>query len=495
MGGAGLGLPMIAGGARLGLMPHAGRCRALLPGMGALGSACPRLLAGMRASHLPLVRLGLLTGMLLACPSFRPAARLLMRVGLCFGMAPNLDGVLRLRPMRLLLARMGLSDIASMGARLGPVALATHRLSHLIAARPFGALLPSLLASTAFRRLLRLMAARLLGPLLVVSAFGGAGVVLALLLLRGARAALGDAFGADVLVVEVRRGAVLAAAAPGGVADGRLVTGVPFVTPVAHLPLDGIAASGVVAPVVTAVTLDRIAAMIPLARRDPAVMTMARGAVERAGAGVIARGGDPLGAGAAKRDRPAAGAVHRDQRAAGVGIAVIGIAHVIRRVGAGRVVIIAIAVVDRLDEGFVAVARLPRPRFDATGSVEIIIGRSVADHRVERRGAIGIGVSRAPGRRGERQRTGGRKRADRRRGGERRRGGIAHRNGIGERRQRRGVGLRGGGFRLGLLALLLRRACREQRRQSQRRSAAGPHAPHPAKEGVSSHARMLKRGH
>src|SRR3546814_11327787 len=59
------------------------------------------------------------------------------------------------------------------------------------------------------------------------------------------------------------------------------------------------------------------------------------------------------------------------------------------RLGRARLIIIgAIAVVDRLDIGGIAVAGLPRPGLDAVAVVEIIIGRGRTEHVVERAGRV-----------------------------------------------------------------------------------------------------------
>ncbi|HEU4959170.1 MAG TPA: hypothetical protein VFT56_02080 [Sphingomonas sp.] len=240
-----------------------------------------------------------------------------------------------------------------------------------------------------------------------------------------------------VVAIKVRRRAVLAAAAPDGVARGRLLPDALLVAPVARLLLGSATAFDVPRGDRAAPAIDGSAPMIPLPRRNTVMLPVARGGIERAGTGIIARRGNPLTPRAVERQRAAVDTIDRNQGIVGIGIAVIGIADVIRIVRAGRVVIITIAVVDRFDEGLVAVGRLPGPRFHAIRVIEIIIGRRFADHLVDRVGAIDIGIIGAAGGRCEAKRRGNGKLGCRRGDGHRPDGRVAQRYGGRQRRQLR----------------------------------------------------------
>lgn len=136
---------------------------------------------------------------------------------------------------------------------------------------------------------------------------------------------------------------------------------------------------------------------IPVARRNPPPIAMPRGGIERSAPRIVSRRPLSLAPRIGTRQHPAPRTIDRDQIAARIGIAVIGAAYVIRGVGAGLVIIIAIAAIHRLGEGIVAVASLPCPGFDPAIGLKIIIGRRIADHLVERIGAVDIGVIVAPG--------------------------------------------------------------------------------------------------
>lgn len=308
---------------------------------------------------------------------------------------------------------------------------------------------------------------------------------------------LGGTFGASVSI-EIGRRAPLTAAAPIGVANGRLLARALFGAPMLGLLFDGAAAGGVAAPIVAASALDRIAAMIPLRRRHASMAPLARCPIERSGAGIITRRGDPLGTRLLQREQAATAAIDRNQRAVGISITVIGIADIIGIIVAGLVIIGAIAAIDRFGEGFVAVAALPCPGLDAIVIVEGIIGRSLSDHLVEGRGAIGIGVIGAARWRGYRNRARGRQRTCGRRIRDRCGGRIAHRDGIGKRRQGRPIGE--GEIVAWLHRLvLLRVACRQCRRDGKSKSGAAAD-PKPAyrpilfaERGVSSHGVTIRR--
>jgi hypothetical protein len=298
--------------------------------------------------------------------------------------------------------------------------------------------------------------------------------------------------------IEIGRRAPLTAAAPIGVAHGCLLARALFGAPMLGLLFDGVATGGVAAPIVTASALDRIAATIPLRRRHASMAPLARCPIERSGAGIITRRGDTLGTRLLQREQAAAAAIDRNQRAVGIGIAVIGIADIIRIIVAGLVIIGAIAAIDRFGEGFVAVAALPCPGLDAIVIIEGIIGRSLADHLVEGRGAIGIGVIGAARRSGYRNRARGRQRTCGRRIRDRCGGRIAHRYGIGKRRQGRPIGEREIVAWLHRL-VLLRMACRQCRRDGKSKSGATAD-PEPAyrpilfaERGVSSHGATIER--
>ena len=139
------------------------------------------------------------------------------------------------------------------------------------------------------------------------------------------------------------------------------------------------------------------AALIPLPCRDATPIAVARGGVECPGPRIIAGRGRAFARCPLRIERAPGAIVDDHQIAAGIGIAVIGIADVIRVIVTRLVIIIAIAAIDRLGEGVVSVAGLPRPGLDPAIVIEIIVGRRVPDHLIERIRPVDIGVIAAAG--------------------------------------------------------------------------------------------------
>lgn len=86
------------------------------------------------------------------------------------------------------------------------------------------------------------------------------------------------------------------------------------------------------------------------------------------------------------------GVVDHYQIAPRIGVSVLGPLNVIRIIVARLVIVIPIAVIDRLGDRFIAVVGLPRPWLDTIAVIESIIRGCLADHGVECIGAIDIGI-------------------------------------------------------------------------------------------------------
>ena len=164
---------------------------------------------------------------------------------------------------------------------------------------------------------------------------------------------------------------------------------------------------------------DLLAAFGPLRGDDTAPFALARRHIQGARAGIIARGivRALLRLGGGKR---AAILIDRHDPSVGIAVTVIGIAHEIRCVVAGLVVIIAVAVIDRLGIGAIAARQFPAIGLDAAVIIERIVGRCVADRVADPVGAVDPGIGVRPRRRRvrdppcQRQRGGGGGGADRR---------------------------------------------------------------------------------
>ena len=152
---------------------------------------------------------------------------------------------------------------------------------------------------------------------------------------------------------------------------------------------------------------DHRTACRPLTCHDAAPLAFPCRHAQRLGPGVITRRGLRLAPRLGRREIIAAAIIDGRDPAVAIAIAVIGIAHEIRIVGAGLVIIIAIAVVDRLRIGQVIAAGFPDPGLD-TVIIEIIIGRRVADRVADPVGPVDPRITIVIGRFGIAKRSSGR---------------------------------------------------------------------------------------
>jgi hypothetical protein len=146
------------------------------------------------------------------------------------------------------------------------------------------------------------------------------------------------------------------------------------------------------------------AACRPLRRSHAATVAVLRRQAERPRPGIIARSGVRLTLCLGRREVPTLAVIDARNPPVAIAIGVVWIAHEIGIVGARLVIIIAIAVVDRLGISHVIATGLPRPGLDAV-IIEIIIGRCVADRVADPVGAVDPRVAIVIGRFGVTERS------------------------------------------------------------------------------------------
>jgi hypothetical protein len=178
-----------------------------------------------------------------------------------------------------------------------------------------------------------------------------------------------------IAIVELGRRALCAALLPLIVALRCLSPPLLFVAPMRRLLRRSPLPIGAARIVTRAAALQIGAAPVPVARGNALVIAMPGRGIERAPARVVARRPVALALRLGARQGATTGPIDSDQIAAGIGIAVIRATHIIRIIGAGLIIIITVAVIHRLGERIVAIRCLPRPGFDSTIGLEIIIGR------------------------------------------------------------------------------------------------------------------------
>lgn len=137
---------------------------------------------------------------------------------------------------------------------------------------------------------------------------------------------------------------------------------------------------------------DHRAACRPLRRGYAAPLALPRCDTQRPRAGIIAGSCVGLALRLGRGQIAAPPVIDAGDPPVAIAIAVIGIAHEIGVIGARLVIIIAIAVVDRLGIGQVIVAGLPDPGLDAV-IVETIIRRRIADRIADPVGPVDPGIA------------------------------------------------------------------------------------------------------
>lgn len=248
---------------------------------------------------------------------------------------------------------------------------------------------------------------------------------------------LGTPLGVAIGRVECRGRAAAAATVPIRISNRGPLSQLLLATPMRRLALGGSAPRSIVRRGDVAPTQQGAALNRPLCCRNAAVTISPRCLAQIVSATIISRRiltGAPFVAAVA--NGATVGIIDDYQIAARISVSVLRPLDVVRIVGAWLIIVIAIAVIDRLGDRFVAIVGLPSPRLHPVSIIESVIRGRFTDHGVERIGAIDICI-RISAIRGRRYRNGRRSGqvSSRRRGGYRARRCVGQRHGRGKRRQ------------------------------------------------------------